>query len=320
MTVCVAALCEEGRKVVVATDRRLSMGGIASDALPGKMFWFGDWLFLYAGLPSHVELINEELRHYPPLARETISETVLASYRKAKAKFCAHVVLSHYDMTMDEFKAEGLKTFGSKIFSQLSGRLDAKEQEFNEYLLIVGYGKEQNAGNIFQIGPETLDSFALTGATAIGSGQDVALSTLTSLRQNRSCSLSSTLYAVAAAKFSAEMSQVGDEKDYVGKTTAMYVTWKRGDSDKPEKPPGEFIEQDEIASLRTIWEQHGRPKIPFQSAEALWPIVSRLRQSHSEAHTPDDMKLRLSVERQRERRALEAETSAQIYFDAGEES
>ncbi|MGD0157384.1 MAG: hypothetical protein ABSB50_14910 [Terracidiphilus sp.] len=320
MTACVAALCENGQKVVVATDCRLSYGGIASDALPGKMFWFGDWLFLYAGLPSHVELINEELRHYPPLARETISETILASYRKAKAKFCAHAVLSHYDLTMDEFKAQGLKMFGPKVFSQLSGRLDAKEQEFNEYLLIVGYGKEQNAGNIFQIGPETLDSFALTGATAIGSGQDVALSTLTSLGQNRSCSLSNTLYAVAAAKFSAEMSQVGDEKDYVGKTTAMYVAWKRTENDKPEKPPGDFIQQDEITSLRATWEQYGRPKIPFQSAEALWPIVSRLRLARSEAHTPDDMKLRLSVEHLRERRAIEAEAGAQIHSDRDEES
>jgi len=62
MTVCVAALCENGQKVVVATDCRLSYAGIASDSLAGKLYWFGDWMFLYAGNPSHIELINEELR------------------------------------------------------------------------------------------------------------------------------------------------------------------------------------------------------------------------------------------------------------------
>lgn len=119
MTVCVAAICENGRKFVVATDRRLSYAGIASDALAGKMFWFGgDWLFLYAGAPSRVELINEELRSVPPLERTTVYRTVKAAYRQAKAEFCAHAVLAQYDLSMKEFKSEGLKMFGAKTFNR----------------------------------------------------------------------------------------------------------------------------------------------------------------------------------------------------------
>jgi hypothetical protein len=72
MTVCIAALCENGRKFVVATDRRLAFAGIATDSLPGKMFWFGgDWIFLYSGAPSRVELINEEMRKFPKFDRTT---------------------------------------------------------------------------------------------------------------------------------------------------------------------------------------------------------------------------------------------------------
>src|SRR5437868_7039070 len=62
VTVCIAAACEGGKKLVSATDGLLTLGGITADVLLAKMTWFDDWLFLYAGATSNVGLILEELR------------------------------------------------------------------------------------------------------------------------------------------------------------------------------------------------------------------------------------------------------------------
>ncbi len=292
MTVCVAALCEGGRKIVVATDTQLSFAGVAANAPYSKAFWFGDWMFLYAGAPSRIELINEELRKVPQLNRSTICEAVDSAYRKAKSRFCAHSILSQYDLSMQEFKDEGLKMFGEQTFSRLSERVDAQAEYFNEQLLVIGYGDNENAGHIFEFGA-TLASHALSGIAAIGSGADVALANLLLLKHARHSSLGDGIYSVAAAKFAAEMAHGND----VGSGTMMYVAWKRSEKDEVGRPPGMFFQQEDVESLRRIWEEHGRPKIPNQSAEALWPLVHRLRRLRSESPTVQDVVLRLHVER-----------------------
>ena len=49
MTVCIAAMCGGGRKIVSATDGLVTLGGITADILAGKLRWFGDWQIAYAG-------------------------------------------------------------------------------------------------------------------------------------------------------------------------------------------------------------------------------------------------------------------------------
>lgn len=272
MTVCVAAICENGRKIVAAVDWRLSYAGIASDSASGKMLWFGDWLFMYAGVPGQTNLIFEELRFKEKLNRESINDEVLTAYRKAKAKFCAHAILSPYDLSMEEFKAEGLKIFGAEVFARLADAIEKQGQYFNEHVLIAGFGDSENAAHLFQVGNET-SSPTLTGLGAIGSGAEVALSTLVNLKQARHSTLGDTIYAVGAAKFASEMT----EDDSVGQRTTIYVAWRRTENDPSEKPPGRFLDGDELSNLRSVWEKHGRPRQPEAASPILWEIVKRVK-------------------------------------------
>jgi hypothetical protein len=284
MTVCVAAICENGRKIVAATDWRLAFGGVASDASAGKMLWFGDWLFMYAGAPAQTNLIFEELRFKETLTRDSINDKVLEAYRKAKSKFCAHAVLSQYDLTMEEFRNDGLRMFGADLFKELSEAIDRQAAYFNEHLLIAGFGNAANAAHLFQVGIET-SSPTLSAAAAIGSGAEVALSVLVNLKHARHSTLGDTLYAVAAAKFAAEMT----EDDSVGQRTSMYVAWLRREGDAPEKPPGVFLMEEEVQMLRIIWEEHGRPKIPDAAAPPLWEIVKRVKNTRPGIAVPMDV-------------------------------
>ena len=182
------------------------------------------------------------------------------------------------------------KMFGAKTFNRLSDQIDTVANEFYEQILVIGYGKSENSANIFEIGP-TLASHALSGVAAIGSGAEVALSNLLLLKQARHRQLADTIYAVAAAKFSAEMSQdtdVGNSRYVVG--------WKRTETDEEGKPPGTFLDQDEIAKLRGTWEKYGKPRIPIQSPVTLWPIVSKVRKAKGEVRL-EDADLRLAAER-----------------------
>jgi hypothetical protein len=119
MTVCIAASCENGKKVAVATDTRLSFAGIASDSLAAKFVWMGDWLIMFAGDPGRFELFLEELRKFPSLERTSLHETINSAYRQMVSKVCAHGALARYNLTMDDFKKLGLETFGQEQFSKM---------------------------------------------------------------------------------------------------------------------------------------------------------------------------------------------------------
>jgi hypothetical protein len=272
VTVCIAAICENGRKIVTACDSRLSLAGIASDAFAGKMLWMHDWLFQYAGVPDQINLIFEEMRFGNKFDRVSLHDEVSAAYRRAKAKFCAHAVLSPYDLTMDEFKKEGLKIFGSDIFGQLSDAIQRQGEYFNEHLLVSGFGDAENAAHLFKISNDP-SSPTLTGIAAIGSGAEIAISTLLNLGHARHSTLGDTLYEVAAAKFSAEMT----EDRSVGTRTTMYVAWRKKEGDPSDKPPGEFITDEEIGDLRLAWEEYGKPRNPEAAAPLLWEIVKRVK-------------------------------------------
>src|ERR1700682_1700822 len=111
MTAGVAAACDSGRKVVCATDGLLSYGSITADTLlAGKFTWLDDWCCLFAGKPSHVEMIFEkldEIAHGEKLTRRNIKPLIRQAYQKRMADCLTASVLSPYDVTMEEFKKDG---------------------------------------------------------------------------------------------------------------------------------------------------------------------------------------------------------------------
>lgn len=305
MTVCIAAICEQGRKIVVATDTRLSYGGIATDSLAGKIVWRDGYLFMFAGTPSRTELILEEVRSLPQLERTTLYESLNSAYRKTVAKLCAHTVLSQYDLTMDEFKAGGLTMFGVERFKHLSDQIDTEASYFNEQLLVVGHGEADNSAVIYEIGKD-IAAHGIDGIAAIGSGSEVALSNLLLLGQARYKSLSDTIYSVAAAKFASEMSHDVS----VGRNTTMFVAWRRSETDPTEKPPGVFLQNREIQGLREVWEEHGRPRVPASSAVPLSPIIRKVRAAKHESPEVDDLVVEVTAAEERSNDTASSRQSA----------
>jgi hypothetical protein len=64
VTVCVAAICNNGANLICATDGMLSDGGsaVTGDVLASKLLFFDRWAFMLSGTLSNGDLILEELR------------------------------------------------------------------------------------------------------------------------------------------------------------------------------------------------------------------------------------------------------------------
>lgn len=290
MTVCIAAASNDGRFVVTATDGQLTFGEITAGVMLGKRVWFDDWQCMYAGEPANSQMIFEEMHTIhsdKPLARENVKTVMLTAYRKRMSDCLSASVLAPYDLSMDEFKKDGLKMFGELEFSRLSKLIEDHAYQYRDQLLIVGWGKTAHANMIYKIDPQRDRDYKYEGVAAIGSGEVTALSTLLLLGQSRQSLLVDTLYNVAAAKFSAEKSYDQD----VGQNTSMFVQWKRTDGDDDAGLPGKWISDVHVGRLRELWEEHGRPKFPEVARQEIFDIIG---ESEIKAAVRDQIKVIVS--------------------------
>ena len=264
MTLCIAAICNNGRNVICASDGMLSdmASGASGDVGAKKGVWFGDWMFLFAGHLHNCDLIMEEVRlqnikDKDCLSRAGIQTTLRNAYKRHLAKWSADRFLAQYYPTMEEFRRKGRSEFGDERFAELSRAMETDaQQNYGEQIIAVGYGKTVHAAAVFRIDGSGLSSHNLEGFTAIGSGATSALSTLLTSGYSRDLPLEEALYMVCAAAFSAE------GRDGVGPLRLLAVVHKRDEKEPKEKLPGELIQPDEIAKLRRAWDRYGRPTIP----------------------------------------------------------
>lgn len=278
MTVCIAAMCDNGKRIVTATDGGITMGPVTGDIGMFKAKWlsFGgiDLMFLYAGRPGNADLIIEEFLSSQNgvslrMPRKALQDAIRQAYRKRYVDWVAERVLSPWDIDLQTFKKTGRELFGKEHFEKLLKEIQfVSDSEFNEQLLVVGWGDSEHSAMIFQVDRYGSSSHAGIGWVAIGSGTEVATWTLLQLGQHRTSTLESTLYAVAAAKFSAEQSEG------VGQTTvSMAVSRKRIESD--QEPAIYLVPPDEVNTIRRYWEAHGRPKIPAEAMRDLLAIAKK---------------------------------------------
>jgi ATP-dependent protease HslVU (ClpYQ) peptidase subunit len=277
VTVCIAAACDNGERLVTATDGLVSVGDVTGEAISGKMFWYGDWQFMYAGTPANFAMIEEEIVNVSlddptALSRRRVHETVRRAYQKVRARLASFDFLSPFDMTMEEFKKNGIKSFGESFHGETLRCISQRAGLLTDQLLLTGWGHSPYSVMIYEVGSYGDGLHTCTGFSAIGSGSQMAQTMLLLLGQSRHRTLAETIFNVACAKFSSEKSSGLD----VGQHTSIFVSRKRSESDEVGRPPGDFLQQDEIQELRDLWNRHLRPRIPDESRLPIAKIAGRL--------------------------------------------
>lgn len=276
MTVCIAAACEGGERIVTASDGLFSLGDVTGETVLAKMLWLGDWQFMYAGIPANFSMVYEEittmgLEDPDVLSRRRVQETIRQAFRRVCARYASFEHLLPFNMTIDEFKKDGLAVFGESYFGELLRQISNTGAKIQDQILVTGWGHSPYSAMIYEVGPTGDWLHTAAGFAAIGRGSQMAQTMLVLLGQARHRTLSETIFNVACAKFNSEKST----DPAVGQNTAIYVSRKRPESDESAKLTGDFLEQDDINELREFWHRHLRPRIPDESRVAITRIASK---------------------------------------------
>ena len=190
VTVCIAAICNNGKNLICASDGALSdtVSQVSGDVMASKMLFLDSWAFLLAGTLSNGDLILEELRlaaiegNKAKLNRENVRRMLAKAYRKQFSNWLAERWLAQYDMDMGEFKKKGKDYFGEERSSELARSMDQDAVvNFNESVLVAGWGASPLSATIVGMERSSFASHTLNGFAAIGAGAAVAMPTLMQL-------------------------------------------------------------------------------------------------------------------------------------------
>ena len=130
MTVCVAAICEESKTIVTASDRLLSWGHTSSDTvLKLVRIHHPYWIAMIAGNDiTHMEEVTLtarqalEVRLNTPPSVSDVMAVLRAAWRDVQNQVGAAAVLNPFKMDVPAFVKDGLKKFGESKFLAPSPR------------------------------------------------------------------------------------------------------------------------------------------------------------------------------------------------------
>ena len=227
MTVCVAALANNGRAVVLVADKALTYGdNIYRPAMTGeggveKMLEIGErWKALLSDDPTVAEqivgIVRGELEAHPDIgdSHNAMMDAVKEAYQQIREQRVVDEVLRPQMLTKD------LWTGRSNTLSPLNEVfVEGVAREVSRFsprcsLLVAGFDSNGD-GTIFSVGnPGVIVSHALSGYGAIGIGQETALSRLLWAEAEEEDDLDMALYQAFEAKAYAEIIQgVGTSSD-----------------------------------------------------------------------------------------------------------
>ena len=266
MTVCIAAMANYGTSIVIATDQMITTAITTADAVALKILGVHpNWAVMYAGSLDHVTPILTKVRTQlfdKDVTYDDIETALTKAYHERLGIEETNVVLGRFGLTMDEFLATGLNTFGEANFAHLLaeiGQVSLGPEAL--YFLVAGYDT-RGVPHIFSVSPPgRVENHDVLGFWAIGTGQYSALGSLFFHSYNKNFLPAVALYHVCEAKFMAEKAAG------VGQTSSVLLL----------EPEGRAEELLKLKEIRDIWELEGKPRIPLSLNERMMGLLKSER-------------------------------------------
>jgi len=223
LTVCVAGIHKSyGKNLIIAAfDRKLTtMGGYhSSDGPAWKMSGLNNkWYALLAGdvsaMTAIADAVKAGVRGTSGLNFRDFARHSLKHYKEERKRLVESEVLTKYDV--DSYREYlSLKQSDRKLFDAISEKVSDFDDGLN--LIMCGFDKDKSA-HVFAItGPGNVQFCDIPGRAVAGSGAHAAHFSLDRHPYDKSRPLGECIYAVLAAKFSAEAAEG------VGRDTALFV-------------------------------------------------------------------------------------------------
>lgn len=256
MTICIAALCEEGQAVVVASDRMLSAPflTIEFDHPDAKIDTINPRCVVLSS--GDALSVTDILSDSSGISNQLQDPTVQLIMDEVKQRF---VQVRGRLINERLFQPRGLsfKNYYNGVIqglpSDLAMLLDNQVQTFQLGVSLTVAGIDSTGAHIFSIeDPGVSQCFDRLGYHAIGSGHRHAIVSLVSLQHDRKINFRSALYNVYSAKKHAEMAPG------VGQTTDISIIDKNGTRE---------VSKDTLEILSNIFARQFTPNISNISNE-----------------------------------------------------
>ncbi len=224
MTVCIALMCEGGKKIVAVSDHMLSMESFSGDNLALKIEPIHrNWFALWSGDVSYIPLVLDVATHIlckkDKPNQHDAAEAMTQAHSNILEREINNQVLSRLGYNLQSFRKVGKEQLTASVYNSIHREI--KAVSLDAEFLVCGFDEEGD-GHIFTLEKNgALKSCDAAGFWAIGSGTHNALSAIffhaTKNGINQNSPLADALYVACEAKFMAE-SAVG-----IGKKTFVNI-------------------------------------------------------------------------------------------------
>lgn len=269
LTVCIAALCDARRSLILATDQMLDYGDYSGDAQILKISSLNSrWAAMFSG---------EDISQIQPVLRDSRTrlealgavsledaERAVVSALQARVRELQTRILFRYGFdTFESFKDTGLTSLGDEYFTKIVGQLEGVRLGFE--FLITGFDADGNP-HLFTVSDlGSTHHYDMVGFAAIGSGTTAVHNTLSFHSFNNRMPFEQALYYVCAGKFMSE--RAGG----VGETTTVIVGQSVDGEIRWQDLSDEMVDE-----LRKRWTKDGQPRIP----RGMGPYIREQKDNH----------------------------------------
>ncbi|HXM64193.1 MAG TPA: hypothetical protein VN950_25250 [Terriglobales bacterium] len=240
MTVCVAAICDNGKTIILVSDRMIGPGFIESEPNINKVVKLhSQWWLLFAGddISPVFDIIDyakeaikkkqakDNLQPDTPAQLQTVMDAVRESYEKKRMQQAESLYLKPIGWDITTFNASA----GGPICLPDFGEIKAKIADYvlNIELLVAGFS-EGSAYVFSLIGREgaIVNRHDLPGFYSIGSGGTGAVFMLYYRDLSyKTIAREAVYYAMEAKLFGEQASGVGEDTDlYIAKADGTFIT------------------------------------------------------------------------------------------------
>lgn len=249
MTVCVAAICEHGNRIVMASDSRIGDDVLSADTPIAKFVSFKNWTVMFAGKIGYSRAITKAIKRTVENSSTNVDEVSMMhiaqrAYIEQKMEIAAFPILSSHNLTHAQFIQDGRKRFTPKEHARITNEINQNGYIFDAQLLVCGWG--QYEPTLFTLDEKGLVHRDAEGFAAIGIGQISAYTMMMYAAKNAlngfhiDANLWVTILYVAGAKFFAERT------DGVGQNTYIRIATRGTEEIFP-------LSSDDVARLRHWW-------------------------------------------------------------------
>ena len=276
MTLCVVAMCENRRAIVMAADRMISQGFIQAELEIEKIVAVHpDWWVMLAGTVPHAFDIIDDVRNRVRASEHYGVVEVLSSfehaYRQKRMSQVEADILVPRGLTVSQFQTTGLATLGETEFRTLLASIASYQLNLN--LIVTGFDHTGEAHAFTIESPGVATRQDIPGYCAIGNGMFGALYFMFYREVSVKMPAYESLYYVYEAQnFGYEAGGIGMETDFV---VARF-----------REPPLRFQESATV-ELPKLWKKFRPPVVRGLKGALAEYVTQPERTAEADQETPE---------------------------------